>query len=132
MTNTDESRIREIVENWAKAVRAQDINGVLAHHSANILLFDLPEPVQAKGIDAYRLSWEELFFPWYGEDGSFDVSELNITTGNDVAFCHGIINCSGTENGKKVNPTVRLTIGLKKINGEWTVVHEHHSEAVKL
>jgi hypothetical protein len=25
--------------------------------------------------------------------------------------------------------TIRLTIGLLKLDGQWSVVHEHHSEA---
>lgn len=127
----NEQQIRQLVDNWAKAVRAKDIEGILAHHSPDILLFDVPEPVQSKGIDAYRLSWEQVFYNWYGDDGQFEVTELAITAGNDIAFCTGIINCSGTEKGQQVHIKVRLTMGLKKINGEWVIIHEHHSEAAK-
>ena len=92
----------------------------------------MPEPlVQSKGIDAYRVSWEQVFYNWYNDDGGFDVTGLNITAGDDVAFCTGIINCSGTDKGVKVHIKVRLTIGLKKINSQWTITHEHHSEAAK-
>jgi ketosteroid isomerase-like protein len=72
-----------------------------------------------------------VFYDWYGDDGQFEVTELKVTADNDVAFCHGIINCSGTERGQKVHIKVRLTVGLKKINGQWTITHEHHSEAAK-
>jgi ketosteroid isomerase-like protein len=123
--------IRKIIENWAKAVRARDIDGIMAHHAPDILLFDVPEPFQSRGFEAYQLSWKKQFFPWYGDDGQFDVTELNITAGEDVAFCTGIINCSGNGSGQKADLTVRLTIGLKKINGEWIITHEHHSEAAK-
>jgi ketosteroid isomerase-like protein len=37
-------------------------------------------------------------------------------------------NAWGTEDGKKVAFTLRLTIGLEKHNGEWIIVHEHHSQ----
>jgi len=132
MEATNEQLIRGIVDNWASAVRAKDIYGILVHHSPDILLFDVPDPVvQSKGIDAYRESWEDVFYSWYGDDGGFEVTELNITAGDDVAFCTGIINCSGTENGAKVHIKVRLTIGLKKIGSQWVIVHEHHSEAAK-
>jgi uncharacterized protein (TIGR02246 family) len=132
MEATNESLIKEIIENWAKAVRARDIEAILIYHSPDILLFDVPGPiVQSKGIEAYRESWEQTFYSWYGDDGQFEVTELNITAGDDVAFCTGIINCSGTENGNKVSIKVRLTVGLKKINGQWIIMHEHHSEAAK-
>jgi len=132
MEATNEQLIRDIIDNWAKAVRAKDIDGILAHHSPNILLFDVPDPVvQSKGIDAYRESWEQVFYSWYGDDGGFEVTELNITAGNDIAFATGIIHCSGTDKGIKVHIKVRLTIGLKRIDGQWVIVHEHHSEAAK-
>jgi ketosteroid isomerase-like protein len=129
MEATNEQFIKSIIDNWAQAVRAKDISGILADHSADILSFDVPEPVQSKGIAAYRLSWEQVFYDWYGDDGQFEVTELSITAGTDVAFCHGIINCNGVEKGQKVSIKVRLTIGLKKINTQWVITHEHHSEA---
>lgn len=60
--------------------------------------------------------------------GVFEISELNVTGGDDVAFAIALIQCAGTEaNGDKVELGVRLTIGLGKTGGRWTVTHEHHS-----
>ena len=132
MSQTNEIQIRQIIANWAKAVNGKDIKGILAHHSNDVLLFDVIGPVQSKGIGAYKQSWEQQFFPWYGEDGKFEIDELEVFAGDDVAFCHGIIYCGGTANGQKMNLQIRLTIGLQKIDGEWMVVHEHHSEAAKV
>jgi ketosteroid isomerase-like protein len=78
------------------------MDGILAHHAPDIVVFDVPPPVQSQGIDAYRTSWEQ-FFPWFGNSGVFELSELHITAGGDVAFCHGLIRCSGTESsGERV------------------------------
>jgi ketosteroid isomerase-like protein len=122
-----ETQIRTLIEEWAKAVRAENLDGILANHSAEILLFDVAPPTQAKGIEAYKKSWD-LFFPWFQKSGIFDISELNITAGDDVAFATALIRCGGTEaSGDRVELDVRLTIGLQKIEGRWTVVHEHHS-----
>lgn len=124
----DEAQIRELIETWAKSVRTKDIDGVIANHAPDIVLFDVPPPVQLQGIDAYKKSWES-FFPWFGDSGVFEIGELSITAGDDVAFCHGLIRCSGTEtSGDKVELTVRLTVCYRKINGQWMVTHEHHSE----
>ena len=51
---TDEAEIRGLVERWAKAVRTKDLGGILAHHPPEILMFDVPPPLQAKGIKAYK------------------------------------------------------------------------------
>lgn len=124
----DRTRIEELVHAWARAVRATDIDGILAHHSRDILLFDVVPPLQSKGIEAYRRSWE-VFFPWFKDRGAFEVHDLEVTAGSDVGYCHGLIRCAGTEpGGRHVDLEVRLTICLRKVDGQWTVTHEHHSE----
>jgi uncharacterized protein (TIGR02246 family) len=124
--NTDESQIRELVEAWAQAVRRHDLDDIAAHHSADILMFDVTAPPQLRGMEAYKESWRN-FIAWLGDSGKFEVSELEVAGGADVAFCHGIIHCAGA--GSTSGLTIRLTIGLQKVDGQWTVTHEHHSEA---
>jgi ketosteroid isomerase-like protein len=58
---TDEAQIRALVESWAKAVRAKDMDGALSHHARDFLMFDVPMPLQSKGLEEYRKTWE-LFF----------------------------------------------------------------------
>jgi uncharacterized protein (TIGR02246 family) len=123
----DEGAICDLVENWARAVRNKDLDGILANHSPDILMFDVPPPIQSKGIEAYKKTWD-LFFSWSQDSRIFDISEMNITAGNDVAFVTALMRCSGTEpNGEKIELAFRLTIGLRKIGGQWIVMHEHHS-----
>jgi len=124
---TDEAAIRDLVENWARAVRSKNLDAILANHSPGMLMFDLPPPIQSKGIEAYRKTWD-LFFSWSQDSGVFDISEMNVTAGNDVAFVTALMRCAGTEaNGNKTELEFRLTIGLRKIDGHWIVMHEHHS-----
>jgi len=123
----DEGAIRDLVENWARAVRTKNLDGILSNHSPDMLMFDVPPPIQSKGIEAYRKTWD-LFFSWSKASGVFDISEMNITAGNDVAFVTALMHCAGTEaNGDKIELEFRLTIGLRKIDGQWIVMHEHHS-----
>lgn len=124
---TDEAEIRVLVENWASAVRAKDMKGILAHHSRDILMFDVPPPLQSKGIEAYKKTWD-LFFAWAQDSSVFDIDEMTITAGPEVAFVVAVMRCADIEaDGKKTQLPFRLTVGLRKIDGEWTVVHEHHS-----
>jgi ketosteroid isomerase-like protein len=123
---TDETAIRELVENWARAVRVKNLNGILANHSPDILMFDVPPPVQSKGIEAYKNTWDP-FFSWSRDFGVFDITEMNITAGNDVAFVAALMRAGAEANGNKIELEFRLTIGLRKIGGQWIVMHEHHS-----
>jgi ketosteroid isomerase-like protein len=123
----NESQIRRLVGNWAQAARKEDMNGVLSQHANDIVMFDVPPPLQSKDIAAYKKTWE-LFFSWSQGSGVFDLSELKIAASDTVAFCHAIGTCAGrAKNGKTVKLKFRLTIGFRKIRGKWVIAHEHHS-----
>jgi hypothetical protein len=57
----NETAIREIFDSWAAAVRAEDINGIRANHSPDMLMFDVPPPLFSRGLDAYMDTWN-LFY----------------------------------------------------------------------
>jgi uncharacterized protein (TIGR02246 family) len=122
--DTNEAQIRMLVDNWAKAVRAKDTGGALAHHTDDIVMFDVPMPLQSRGLEEDKKTWELFFANSPGGPGSFDVTELQITAGETVAFCHAILEISDSKG--------RLTIGLRKENGRWLIAHEHHSYPMEL
>ena len=122
----NEIQIRLLVENWANAVRNKDIQTILAHHSNDVVMYDVPKPFQSVGIDAYRKTWDTFFA--YTKFGVFDFHELHIIADEHVAFCFATMKCADKSNSVDfVELDFRLTIGLKKINDQWTIVHEHHS-----
>jgi uncharacterized protein (TIGR02246 family) len=125
---SNESEIRELIENWAKAVHAGDMDGVLANHAEDIVMFDVPPPEDGvRGIDAYRETWPP-FFKWQKQGALFEIVSLEVTAGDDIAFAHGLLRCGRPEELKKdPDNRLRLTIGLRKENGRWVVAHEHHS-----
>ncbi len=124
----DETVIRELITRWSEAVHAENLDDVLADHDPGIVMFDVPPPYNGiRGIDAYRQSWPP-FFEWQRKGAIFEIVELDVTAGADVAFAYALLRC-GTPAEFEANPDnrLRLTIGLRKVNGRWTVVHEHHS-----
>ncbi len=124
--NDNEIQIRQRIENWAKAVRDRNIDAIIAFHSEDVVMYDVPEPFQLIGLDAYRKTWD-LFFK-YTKPGMFNIHELNIIADEQVAFAFGKLECADKSNSKDYIPlNFRLTMGLKKIKGEWTILHEHHS-----
>jgi uncharacterized protein (TIGR02246 family) len=124
----DEEQIRTLIENWAEAVHAGDMSAVLADHSDDIVMFDVPPPYDGiRGIDAYRETWPP-FFEWQARGASFEIVSLDVTAGDDVAYAHALLRC-GTLQELADNPEnrLRLTVGLRKERGRWVVAHEHHS-----
>ncbi len=125
---TDEQQIRELIERWAAAVHAGELPVVLADHTPDIVMFDVPPPYQGvRGLDAYRESWPG-FFRWQASGAVFDIESLEVTAGTDVAFAFALLRC-GTPQEFERDPAqrLRLTIGLRKSDGRWVVSHEHHS-----
>ena len=52
--STDDTiAIRRLIEDWASAVRARNIGGVVAHHTDDVVMFDVPPPVAVRGTGAY-------------------------------------------------------------------------------
>ncbi|MGH8700246.1 MAG: YybH family protein [Burkholderiales bacterium] len=77
----DETEIRAVIENWAKAVRARDLDSVLADHAPDMVMFDVPPPkAGVRGIDAYRETWPP-FFEWIKQGATFDIVSLDVVAG---------------------------------------------------
>jgi ketosteroid isomerase-like protein len=122
----NEAQVRQLIEKWAQAVRKKDMGAVLARHSDDIVMYDVPKPFQSVGIEAYRKTWE-LFFA-NTKPGVFDIQELHVVSDENVSFCFAVMSCADrSDTGDFVALDFRLTVGLKKVKGQWTIVHEHHS-----
>lgn len=126
-SSQEETVIRNLVESWAAAVRRRDYEGVLKNHSSDIVMFDVPLPFQSKGIEAYKKTWD-LFFACSGDPVVFDITSMTIFADNRVAFVIATMHCTEPgPHGQRQDLEFRLTIGLQKIDRQWTIMHEHHS-----
>jgi len=125
MTTTDEQQIRALIERWAAAVHAGDMETTLAAHAEDIVMFDVPEPDDGvRGLAAYRETWPG-FFEWQASGGSFEIVELHVEAGGDIAFAWALLRCGTSDDdpGRRL----RLTLGLRRSGDGWVVAHEHHS-----
>jgi ketosteroid isomerase-like protein len=127
---TDEQSIRTLIESWAVAAHSGDLDTVLTDHAADIVMFDVPPPHQGvRGIEAYRATWPG-FFDWQASGAVFEIESLEVTAGANVAFAFGLLRCGvPADFARDPDYRLRLTIGLRKVDGRWVVTHEHHSFA---
>jgi uncharacterized protein (TIGR02246 family) len=126
-SSKEDLAVRNVVESWAAAVRRRDYEGILKNHSSDIVMFDVPPPFQSKGIEAYKKTWD-LFFSCSGDPVVFDIAAMTIFAGSSVAFVIAKMHCTEPgSRGVREDLEFRLTIGLQKIDGQWTIMHEHHS-----
>src|SRR5580698_6808754 len=117
-SRTAESQIKALIEAWADAVRRHDLAGILAHHDNDIVMFDVPPPLQSRGLAEYKKTWD-LFFAYHQPGQAFDVEELQICVGDTIAFAVAIMRCgSATVSGPSASGGLqfRLTMGLCKVD----------------
>ena len=128
----DEAEIKRVIEGGVEAVRARDIDGVMSIYAQEVVSFDIVPPLRYRGADAFRKVWEEVFSSFQGPI-DYEVHDLNITVGDDVAFTHSLNRIRGTlNNGLKTDLWLRWTACFRKINGKWLIVHHQNSVPVDL
>jgi uncharacterized protein (TIGR02246 family) len=124
----EESAIRAAIESWASALRAKDVEAVLAHYAPDVVSFDLAPPLEHRGVDAIRQSLQDWFPTFRGRIG-MEVHELQLTVGDDAAFAHALHHLTGDRTTEKERTDVwfRSTTCFRKLDGRWKVTHEHSS-----
>ncbi len=123
----EEAQIRALIDDRVKAVRTKDVNASMSSLVPDILSFDVVNPLQYIGSDALRKRADEWFSSFQGSIG-YEIRDLSITAGDDVAFSHGLSHVSATKpDGGQLDMWWRTTVCFRKIDGKWMVTHEHNS-----
>jgi uncharacterized protein (TIGR02246 family) len=122
-----EALIRQRVEEWAKALRAQDIEGVMSLYAPDIVSFDIAPPLRYAGTDKKRRAWQEVFAVLTGPI-TYEVCELDVATHGELAFVNSLNHVNATlASGHTSDLWVRWTACFRRIDGVWLVVHDHMS-----
>ncbi|MFN8467662.1 MAG: nuclear transport factor 2 family protein [Caldilineaceae bacterium] len=122
-----QTQIRELIDARVRAIGAKDIETLMANHAPDVLSFDVINDLQVRGADAVRERAQTWFSAYPGRIG-YEVRDLKITAGADVAFCTYLYHVTGTlQDGGAVSMWVRATVCLQMIAGSWRIVHEHQS-----
>ncbi len=120
-STADEEQIRAVIAERAAAMRDRDAERFVAHYAPQIVKFDLAPPLLYTGPEARDA---ETLRAWFasnpGGPVGYEIRDLAVTVGGDVAFCHSLNQLGGAL-------WFRSTLGLRKMDGEWLVPHEHNS-----
>lgn len=128
----DEAEIKALIDDAVEAVRAKNVNNIMSAYAPELVSFDIVPPLRYAGVEAYRQRWQETFSAFAGSIG-YEVHDLNLTTGDDVAFGYSLNHLSGTlNNGQPTDLWVRWTVCFRKIDGRWLIAHTQVSVPVDL
>src|SRR5918998_3641136 len=127
-TTTNENQIRALIEDRVRAIHDKDVEVLVARVAPDVVSFDALPPLQRIGPEAIRARLQE-WFGWYEGPIGYEVRDLHITAGDDIAFAHYLYHVTGRmTNGKTVDMWVRTTMGLQTTDdGDWAITHEHNS-----
>ncbi|TDC53551.1 SgcJ/EcaC family oxidoreductase [Jiangella ureilytica] len=128
---TAETEIRSLIERWAAAAQTGDLDGIVAGHTADTVMFDVSPPAGGvRGLQAYRDSWGPfLDMSATATAFVFRVTSIEVTAGADVAFAHALLDIGPASALGQDSSPLRLSVGLRKQDGRWLIAHEHHSFA---
>ena len=125
----DETQIRTLLDDWAKAFRNRDIKGIMAQYAPGpeLVAYDIIPPLQYVGYAAYKKDYETFLSQFKGPI-AIEYRDIHVVASDTVAFAFGLERLSGTlTNGQKSDMWTRFTSGYRKINGRWYDVHDHVS-----
>jgi uncharacterized protein (TIGR02246 family) len=121
-----------LIERRSAAIRAKDLDGLLAFYTPDIVYFDIVPPLQYIGTDALRGRFRD-WFSGFQSGIRQDPSDLQIVADDDLASTAMLITSGGTlPNGTEVERTVRATSVWRRAGDGWLIFHEHVSVPVDL
>ena len=121
----DMADIRRILDQRTQALRAKDAAGLVAHYGEDLLTYDLAPPLATRGVD--RPALEKWLAGWEGPVAT-ETRDLKIEVGGDIVYSTGLNRMQAvSRSGAPMDLWVRTTLGFRKADGRWRVVHEHVS-----
>ena len=119
--------LRRLVAERVAAVHAKDPGPLAARQAPDLVFFDVLPPLLSRGSEALGEEAQAWFDAYDGEIG-YEVRELEISVDGDVGFCSFVYRVTGTLlSGDEVDMWVRATLGCRRIDGDWVIVHDHES-----
>ena len=122
-----EDQVRQQVSKLAEGIHAKDLEGLQRLYTADVVSFDVEPPLQHVGVEAKLKNWAKVFT--FFQDVDYEVRDLTVTVGDDVAFGHAFGRLSGTlQDGTATSGMwVRGTFCFRKLDGNWLIVHDQAS-----
>nr|WP_232248752.1 nuclear transport factor 2 family protein [Streptacidiphilus rugosus] len=126
-----ESEIRARISGIVDGIGARDLDALRRVYAPDVVSFDVESPLQHVGVDAKLKNWAKVFTVFAAT--SYELRDLTVEVGGDIAFCHAFGRISGTlaATGEHADGMwVRATFCFRRIDGDWLIVHDQASMPV--
>jgi ketosteroid isomerase-like protein len=120
--------IRSVIEARIRAIAAKDAEGAVAMLDPQIVAFEVAGPPQIPAEQARDVAATQAWLDSFDGAPGVELQELTIHVDGDVGFCHSLNRLTGRmADGRNIDLVMRSTLGLRKRDGAWTIVHAHTS-----
>ncbi|GAA1962991.1 YybH family protein [Amycolatopsis minnesotensis] len=126
MTDTKAAaEIRQLMADREQAMRTGDADLLASHYAPDAVQFDLEPPLLHPAVELRDPARMRNWFAKFGGRVHYDISELTVTAGEDVAFCRSLDRMGSAAAGFEM--WFRSTIGFRRDGERWLIVDEHRS-----
>jgi len=132
MSENPTPSLERLVADRVRGVHERDIDLLLSAYADDVEQFGVLPPLRTTGRDAVRETSEQ-WFAGYASPIGYDVIELTCHADGEVGFCSFVYRVTGTlTSGDDVDMTVRATLGCRRVDGRWLIVHDHESVPLQM
>jgi uncharacterized protein (TIGR02246 family) len=125
--SADEAEIRHMMHEWSRALEAKDLDRLFKNYAPDAVLYDAIPPYKAVGVKNIRQAWANCL-PYFPESFQSEHRDIQIHVAGDTALMHCLHHFIPTPADDPIGQNwLRVTVGYRKINSEWKVIHEHIS-----
>ena len=125
---SDAEEIRALLDARIEALMRRDAASANAVLDRNLVAFEVAGPLQLPAAQATDNALTQGWLDSFEEGPKISMCEVTILADGIVAFCHNMTRLQGRRSdGQEVDVTMRSTLGLQKLAGEWKIVHGHTS-----
>lgn len=118
----EETQIREAMDKRVKAVRCKNPDAVRAAFCLETIVHSVELPLQPSAQQQDLVGW---FSTWIGPIG-YEVCELEISVGGDIAYCHFLSHMTGPRvDDEDANFWFREALFFRRISKQWLITHRH-------
>ena len=121
------TEIRGVISELEAAMRAGDAKAVVALYTPDAVKYDLAPPLRHLGPEVHDADALQAWFDGFGGSVGFEVHELAVTAGADVAFAYSLNKMYDPSPEGRFELWHRATYCLVRTDGRWLLAHEHTS-----
>ncbi len=129
-TTTSEAQVRALLAQHVDAHARRDPAGILAVFAPGAARFDLAPPLQqGPGTVVGDVDGVSAWLATFDGPVVIEHHDLVVRVDGDLAFAHALTRMAATPAGESEGFSfwLRSTYGLRRLGGEWSIVHEHQS-----